>query len=96
MQHGVVEGLAQVAERMSNMGIRTDGSGLPAKQSLCYTRLPLVGEMGQSNGKGESLTAQALGPGHKGTCKDTEVRTAWKVFGKGEAWPRFEKLYQGS
>lgn len=54
-QHGVVEGLAQVEERMSHMGIRTEGSGLPAQGSLCYTMLPLVGETGQSDGKGESL-----------------------------------------
>lgn len=49
-QHGVVEGLAQVAERLSHMGIRTEDSGLPAQHSLCYTVLPLVEEAGQSDG----------------------------------------------
>lgn len=39
--------------------------------------LPLVGETGHSNGKGESLT-RLLGSGHKGTWEDTEVRTAWQ------------------
>lgn len=34
-------------------------------------------EIGQSNGKGESLP-RLLGSGHKGTCEDTQVRTAWQ------------------
>ena len=76
-EHSIVEGLAQVAERMSNMGLRTEGSGLPAQPCLCYTMLPLVGETGQSNGKGKSLL-RLLGPGPKGSCEDTEVRTAWQ------------------
>lgn len=66
-----------MAERMSGMGIRTEGFGLPAQRCLCYTMLPLVGQTGHSNGKGESLT-RLLGSGHKGTCEDTEVRTAWQ------------------
>ena len=76
-QLGAVDRLTQVAERMSNMGIRTEGSGLLAQQSLCYTVLPLVGETGQSNGKGESLP-RLLSPEHKGVCEDTEVRIAWR------------------
>lgn len=59
------------------MGIRTEGSGLLAQLSLCYTILPLAGETGQSNGEGESLS-RLLGPGHKGVCEDTEVRIAWR------------------
>lgn len=51
-----MEGLAQVAESMSHMGIRTEGSGLPTQRSFCYTMLPLLGETGQSDGKGESLS----------------------------------------
>lgn len=63
---------------MSNMGIRTEGSGLLAQQPLCSAMLPLGGETGQSNGKEESLP-RLLGPGrHKGVCEDTEVRIAWR------------------
>lgn len=89
-QHGVVEGLAQVAERMSHMGIRTEGSGLPAQRSLCYTMLPLVGETGQNDGKGELLPrlwGSGKVPGHKGACGGSlAVR---KAFRRGEVWPGF-------
>lgn len=80
-QRGVVEGLAQVAESMSHMGIRTEGSGLPAQRSLCYTMLPLVGETGQSDGKGKSfprLWGSGKVPGCKGACEGTEVGAAWQ------------------
>lgn len=70
-----MEGVAQVAERMSHMGIRSEGSGLPAQRSLCYPMLPLLGETGQSDGEGESLPRKwgpGHVPGHKDTFEDTE------------------------
>lgn len=77
-----MEGLAQVAEGMSHMGIRTEGSGLPTQRSFCYTMLPLLGETGQSDGKGESLSrlwGSGKVPGHQGACEGTEVGAAWQT-----------------
>lgn len=87
-----MEGLAQVAESMSHMGIRTEGSGLPAQRSLCYTMLPLVGETGQNDGKGELLPrlwGSGKFPGHKGACGGSLA--VWKLSEEVKFGLGFEK-----
>lgn len=75
-QRGVVEGLAQVAERMSHMGTRTEGSGLPIQCCLLHPCCPCWRDWGQvmvkeSHCPGRRALVRSLG--YKSTCEDTEV-----------------------